>query len=104
MRKLFAFVLVVAALPFAAQAQNYDTVQVRSTLLSRNVYMLTGSGGNIGLAVGDDAVFMIDDQFAPLTPKILAAIAAITPKPATSCDWSSGRVLSSQSSASRPGR
>jgi glyoxylase-like metal-dependent hydrolase (beta-lactamase superfamily II) len=45
--------------------------------------MLVGSGGNIGLSVGPDAVFMIDDQYAPLTPKIEAAIKAITPKPVT---------------------
>ncbi|HEV8366123.1 MAG TPA: MBL fold metallo-hydrolase [Gemmatimonadaceae bacterium] len=60
---------------------NYDTVQVRTIQLARGVYMLTGSGGNMGLSVGDDAAFLVDDQFAPLTPKILAAIAAITPKP-----------------------
>ena len=56
-------------------------MQVRSQQLAPNVYMLTGAGGNIGLAVGEDAVFVVDDQFAPLTPKILAAIKAITPKP-----------------------
>ena len=44
-------------------------------------YMLTGAGGNLGLSVGDDAVFLIDDQFAPLTRRSLAAIAKITPKP-----------------------
>jgi cyclase len=77
-----ATALIAAATSASAQQQtNYDTVQVRSTLLNRNVYMLTGTGGNIGVAVGDDAVFVIDDQFAPLTPKILAAIKAITPKP-----------------------
>jgi glyoxylase-like metal-dependent hydrolase (beta-lactamase superfamily II) len=70
----------VAAVPLRAQV-NYDTVQVRSTPLAPGVYELTGSGGNIGLFVGNDAVFVIDDQFAPLTPKILAAIAAITPRP-----------------------
>ncbi len=70
----------LAAAPVAAQ-QNFDTVQVRSTQLARGVHMLQGSGGNIGVSVGDDAVFLVDDQFAPLTPKILAAIAAITPKP-----------------------
>ena len=43
--------------------------------------MLTGAGGNIGLAVGEDAAFLVDDQFAPLTPKILAAIRAVTDKP-----------------------
>ena len=80
MRSRFIAVLLVSAATVAS-AQNFDTVQVRSTMLARGVYVLTGSGGNIGLAAGDDAVFVIDDQFAPLTPKILAAIAAITPRP-----------------------
>jgi glyoxylase-like metal-dependent hydrolase (beta-lactamase superfamily II) len=42
--------------------------------------MLQGSGGNIGVSVGADGVFLIDDQYAPLTDRILAAIAAITPE------------------------
>jgi cyclase len=43
--------------------------------------MLQGAGGNIGVVVGDDAVFVVDDQFAPLTPKVLAAIKGITASP-----------------------
>jgi glyoxylase-like metal-dependent hydrolase (beta-lactamase superfamily II) len=43
--------------------------------------MLTGAGGNIGLSVGEDAAFVIDDQFAPLTEKILAAVRKVTDKP-----------------------
>jgi len=75
-------VLLVAVLPSLGRSQqNFDTVQVRTTSLATGVYMLQGAGGNIGLAIGEDAVFVVDDQFAPLTPKILAAIAAITPKP-----------------------
>ena len=80
LRGLAILALCACGAPLAAQ-QGLDTVQVRSTALARNLYMLTGAGGNIGLAVGDDAVFVVDDQFAPLTPKILAAIAAITNKP-----------------------
>ena len=72
--------ILFAAAPLAAQTP-LDTVQIRTTPLAAGVYMLTGPGGNIGLAVGDDAVFVVDDQFAPLTPKILAAIAAVTNKP-----------------------
>jgi glyoxylase-like metal-dependent hydrolase (beta-lactamase superfamily II) len=68
------------AAPCAAQT-NYDTVQVRTVAVAGNVYMLQGAGGNIGLAVGDDAVFVVDDQYAPLTRKVLAAIATVTPKP-----------------------
>ncbi len=75
----------ISALSFTAAAslaaQNFDTVQIRTQSLGGGLYMLQGSGGNIGLAVGDDAVFVVDDQFAPLTPKILAAIAALTPRP-----------------------
>jgi len=57
---------------------NLDTVQVRAIPVAGSVYMLMGSGGNIGLSVGSDAAFLIDDQFAPLTPKIEAAVREIT--------------------------
>jgi cyclase len=67
--------------PSPLRAQNFDTVQVTSMKVAGNVHMLVGSGGNIGLMAGDDAAFVVDDQFAPLTPKILAAIKAITPQP-----------------------
>ena len=78
------FALVAASLLLAASLEaqvNYDTVQIRTTELAKGVHVLFGSGGNIGVSVGDDAVFIIDDQFAPLTPKILAAIRALTDKP-----------------------
>ena len=65
----------------ALHGQNFDTVQIRTQPVGPGVYMLQGSGGNIGLAIGADAVFVVDDQYAPLTPKILAAIAAVTPRP-----------------------
>lgn len=72
--------LALCAAPVAAQI-NFDTVRVRSQPVSGNVYMLIGAGGNIGLAVGEEAVFIVDDQYAPLTRKVLDAIAAITPRP-----------------------
>jgi glyoxylase-like metal-dependent hydrolase (beta-lactamase superfamily II) len=65
-------------------AQNFDTVQVRRTPVAGSVHMLVSPGanaGNIGLMVGSDAVFVVDDQFAPLTPKILAAIKEVTDQP-----------------------
>jgi glyoxylase-like metal-dependent hydrolase (beta-lactamase superfamily II) len=43
--------------------------------------MLTGSGGNIGLSVGKDGAYVIDDQYAPLSERILATIRSITPAP-----------------------
>jgi len=79
-------VIVATAALFTLSAsmhaqQDFDTVQVRSQRVAEGVYMLTGAGGNIGLSIGDDAVFVVDDQYAPLTPKILAAIAQLTNKP-----------------------
>ncbi|NKB37452.1 MAG: MBL fold metallo-hydrolase [Gammaproteobacteria bacterium] len=59
----------------------YKDVQIETVKISKGLYMLIGAGGNIGLSVGEDGVFMIDDQFAPMTPKIKAAVAAITDQP-----------------------
>jgi cyclase len=69
----------LAALP--ALGQDFSKVEIKTEKLNDTTYMLVGAGGNIGLSVGDDAVFVIDDQYAPLAPRIVAAIAAITPKP-----------------------
>jgi glyoxylase-like metal-dependent hydrolase (beta-lactamase superfamily II) len=75
-----AFVLSLFALPAFAQ-QDFSKVEIRTEKLSDSVYMLVGAGGNLGLSAGEDAVFLVDDQFAPLTPKIEAAIARISAKP-----------------------
>lgn len=61
----------------AAQAQNFDAVQIKTSDLGSGLYMLEGSGGNLGVSAGDDGIFLIDDQYAPLTDKILAALAGI---------------------------
>ena len=80
---LLAAVALFAAL-FATTAsaqQNFDKVEIKTQKINDTTYMLLGAGGNMGLSVGEDAVFLIDDQYAPLTAKILAAIKALTPKP-----------------------
>jgi glyoxylase-like metal-dependent hydrolase (beta-lactamase superfamily II) len=79
-RKLGAIVAMLLA-PALAAAQDFSRVEVVTTRLSETTYMMTGAGGNLGLSIGDDAVFVIDDQYAPLTDRILAAIARLTPKP-----------------------
>ncbi len=53
-------------------------VEVKVEKVNGTVYMLTGKGGNIGVSVGDDGVFMIDGQYADMSTKILAAIKSIT--------------------------
>lgn len=64
--------------PAYAQQTDWDAVEIVTEQVAPGVYVLFGRGGNIGVSVGEDGVFVIDDQFAPLTEKILAAIAAIT--------------------------
>ena len=71
-------VITFLSLSTFINAQNRD-VKITSIKITDQIYMLKGQGGNIGLFIGDDAVYMIDDQFAPLTSKILAAIKKITP-------------------------
>ncbi len=77
-----AALLAALLLPGSAQAQqNFDKVEIKIEKLSPTTYVLFGAGGNIGVSVGDDALFLIDDQYAPLTPKITAALKTITDKP-----------------------
>jgi cyclase len=73
--------LLALAAPAALAQEDLSQVEIQTQKLADRVYMMTGSGGNLGLSVGEDAVFLIDDQFAPLTPKIQAAIAKLTDKP-----------------------
>lgn len=74
---VLASCVALAAAPLGAQ-QNFDTVQVRSQRVAEGLYMLTGAGGNIGVSLGDDGTLLVDDQFAPLTARIQAAVRALT--------------------------
>jgi cyclase len=60
---------------------DWDKVQIKTTDLGNNTYMLEGQGGNITVAVGTDGIIMVDGQFAPLSDKIKAAIKEISPLP-----------------------
>jgi glyoxylase-like metal-dependent hydrolase (beta-lactamase superfamily II) len=82
MRRTAVFVLALSLLvPAALLAQDFDAVEIRTVQVSDSIYMLVGEGGNIGVSVGEDGVFIIDDQFAPLTDKIKSAIAQIAGQP-----------------------
>ena len=64
-----------------ALAQDSTEVKIVDTDLGNGIHMLTGRGGNLGVSVGKDGVFLIDSQFARLTDKIKAAIAQLSPAP-----------------------
>ena len=92
---LFISILVVASPVGVAQPVTYEeyqavfnlslgerpaweTVEIEAHHVAGSFYYLSGEGGNIGLSIGDDGIIMIDDQFAPLSEKILAAIRSIS--------------------------
>ena len=80
--KTLAAGLVFTGIALPAMAQgNFDDVEIRTEHLRGGIYALFGAGGNIGVSAGEDGVFLIDDQFAPLTGKIRAAVAEISDQP-----------------------
>ncbi|MEO1310678.1 MAG: MBL fold metallo-hydrolase, partial [Pseudomonadota bacterium] len=76
MSALAAAGALALALVFA-QSQ-FDGVTIRTTELADGVYMLEGAGGNMAVSVGPDGVILIDDQFAPLSERIQAAIGELS--------------------------
>jgi glyoxylase-like metal-dependent hydrolase (beta-lactamase superfamily II) len=81
MKARLVVVLALAAAPVLAQQQDFSKVEVKAEKVAEGVYLLTGAGGNIGVSVGKDGTYVIDDQYAPLTDKILTTIRTITPAP-----------------------
>ncbi len=82
MRFARSIALVASALPMLAFAQrDFSAVEIKSAPLRGGTHMLTGAGGNIVASQGADGVFIIDDQYAPLTKKILAALAKLSAQP-----------------------
>ena len=68
LRKLFIIICCLVSTSAFAQ-QDFSKVQIQTIPVAEGVYMLVGSGGNIGLSVGKDGAFLIDDQYAPLPIK-----------------------------------
>jgi len=77
-RARFVAVLLCLVLPVALSAQDFSDVVIETTAVSGNVHMLKGAGGNLAISSGEDGVILVDDQFAPLTDKIRAAIAEVS--------------------------
>lgn len=74
---------LVTSLAFAAgsSAQDFSKAEVKAQKLADTLWMLQGMGGNLGLSAGEDSVFLVDDQYAPMTAKIQAAVSQVTRKP-----------------------
>lgn len=81
MRKSLLTLVAGGLASMSVMAQDFDNVEIIVHPVSGNVSYIEGAGGNIGLFVGEDGVFLIDDQYAPLTERIVAAIREISDEP-----------------------
>lgn len=71
-------VLILAGATPAWAQQDFSQVTIETAQVSDDIYVLFGAGGNIGVSIGDDGPLLVDDQFAPLTEKILSAVAELS--------------------------
>ena len=81
MLRYFILLLFIFISKYSFTQSRFDQVEIKSHQLRENIYMLEGSGGNIGLFIGQNEVLIIDSQFAPLSDKITAAIREISDLP-----------------------
>jgi len=77
----FASALLICACLANSQPQDFDKVEIHTEPVQHNIYMLVGAGGNTTVQVGPEGVLLVDTQFAPLAPKLMAAIRKLSPGP-----------------------
>jgi cyclase len=78
----FVWLAAAAGAASVCEAQQ-DFARVELTVLpvQGNVYMLAGAGGNISVQIGDEGVLLVDTQFAPLVPRIMAEVRKLSRGP-----------------------
>jgi cyclase len=79
-RALLLGLAVVGVASAQQQQPDFSKVEIKSEKVAENLYLLTGQGGNMALLVGESPL-LVDDQFLPLAPKIVAAIQGLSSKP-----------------------
>ena len=78
---LHCLVLLIMNLSSTANAQSFSDVEMIVHPVNKNVSYIEGRGGNIGVIYGEDGILLIDDQYAPLTEKIIEAIGNFSSEP-----------------------
>jgi cyclase len=78
---VFGSFLLLWAVSADSQPQNLDNVQIHVEPVQHNIYLMVGAGGNTTVQVGDEGVLIVDTQFAPLAPKLMAEIRKLSPGP-----------------------
>ncbi len=79
MKNTLLILLLAITIATNLMSQNdFSDVTITTEQVTDNIYMLQGAGGNIAILTGEDGTLMVDDQFAPLSEKIMAAIKDIS--------------------------
>ena len=78
---LHCLLLLIINSPSNANAQSFSDVEMIVHPVNKNVSYIEGRGGNIGVIYGEDGILLIDDQYAPLTEKIIEAIGNFSSEP-----------------------
>ncbi len=76
-RMATVFCVLILTLVFFSTAAPADDEKITPIPVTGNIYMIAGKGGNIGVFLGEDGTFLIDDQFAPLTEKIVEGVKSV---------------------------
>jgi len=79
-KSIITFLILMVFNVVVTSAQGWDKIEITSEQVTENIYILTGRGGNIGVCIGADGVYVIDDQYGPLSEKILAEIKKLSDK------------------------
>lgn len=79
MKAILTLISALLLQNLASAQQAAAPVEVKAQHVAGNVYMITGMGGNIGVSAGPDGLLIVDDQFAPLAPRIEAVLKELNP-------------------------
>lgn len=88
--KTFVLAAVVSCGNMALAGHHWENINFETTRVGENLYALIAEGGNLGVSIGEDGTFLIDDQFAPLTRKLLWQIGELgggTPRFLVNTHW-----------------
>ena len=82
---LYSLLIMLVTFIALLSLSNLDTIyashlQINTTKLTANMYIIYGSGGNVILSIGNDGAILVDDQYAPVTEKLKSVIANLTDK------------------------
>lgn len=73
----FCFVSLFTMLVSLNQQSSLAQDEIETVKISDAIHVITGNGGNIGVFIGSDGTFMIDDQFADASDAVMQAVTAL---------------------------